>query len=161
MSKLVKLHTWLGEVNQELTTPPLQQELVIQYTWKPALGTDKYSIFILKNLENNKFRAFKKYWDTTNLPDNPILYNIDNTGIKTKELDITKNQLLNVLDQIDLISNYPKTVYKEGSSFLDGVEESLKINHKQVNQSYTWNTKTIDLEIIQAIIDATLLLGEN
>jgi hypothetical protein len=161
MSDLVKHNIWLSKVHEELTTPPLQHETVVQYTWKPALGTDKYSIFILKNLENNKFRAFKKYWDTTHLPDNPILYNLDNTGVKTKELEITKDKLLKVIDHITSISNYPLSVNNEDSIILDGVEETLKIKYKGVNKNYTWNSKTKDLETIQPIIDSVLLLSKN
>ena len=161
MSDLVKQNIWISKVNQELKTPPLNQELVIQYTWEPALGTDKYSIFVLKNLESNKYRAFKKYWDTTYLPDNPVLYRLENTGVKTKELDITKQQLIDVFDQITSVSNYPITVNNKGALILDGIEETLKINHKGIIQNYTWNSSTRDLEIIQPIIDKILLLGKN
>ena len=161
MSDLVEQNIWISKVNEELKTPPLKQELIIQYTWEPALGTDKYSIFILKNLGKNKYRAFKKYWDTTYLPDNPILHNLKNTGVKTIELEITKQQLLEVFDQINSISNYPATVNKKDALILDGIEETLKINHKGIIQNYTWNSSTRDLEIIQPIIDKILLLGKK
>ena len=94
-------------------------------------------------------------------PDNPVLYRLENTGVKTKELDITKQQLIDVFDQITSVSNYPTTVNNKGALILDGIEETLKINHKGIIQNYTWNSSTRDLEIIQPIIDKILLLGKN
>jgi hypothetical protein len=76
----------------------LGQEIICQYVYNPALGSDKFSIFILKNIDNNKFRAFKKTWNISFLPQPTIIFDLEKTRIKTTELNITKDQLIKVLD---------------------------------------------------------------
>lgn len=151
---------FISEVHREISTPPLDQKLVVYYGSFGTVHPEKFAIFIFKNELNNKYRVFKKYWDYTTLPKYDTgVFDLDRPGIQTFEISITKEDLVKILTAIESVDQYPESIENKEIIVLDGVEEKLKIDYAHVQVEYSWNALREDAESIQEVLNAIRLLG--
>jgi hypothetical protein len=161
MGKLTNNNSiFISKVHEEISTPPFDLQVICYYQHIESIGNNRFSIYILKNTVNNKYRVFKKYWDTTSLPDNPILFDLQNTGVITKELIINKDELLSVISAIQAVKTYPQNVSDKGVIVLDGIENKLEVNFEDIRVKYNWNAYNENHSIILPIIESILQLDK-
>lgn len=69
MTRLTNISAqFISEVHKEISTPPLNDKLIVYYENISSIGDSKFAVFIFKNLTNDRFRIFKKQW---NIEDDP------------------------------------------------------------------------------------------